>query len=119
MDSTGHDQNLTSSPPTSTRSLTGPKNHSLSTNTNEQMQTADDAHLTHEGHPETNDPVHGTSQPKSPLLTSHRLSANSLDNVNLGEDVGPHTVISKGRKTSKRYSLAKCVIGQMLMAQFY
>jgi hypothetical protein len=119
MDSTGHDQNHTSSPQTSTRSLTNPKNHSLSTNGNDHEPTTDDTHLTLESPPGANDLAHDTSQPKSPLLTSHRLSTTSLDNVNLGEDVDPHTVIPNGRKPRKRYSLAKCIIRQMLMAQLY
>lgn len=37
---------------------------------------------THDGHDDTR-------QPKSPLLTSHRLSTSSLDNVSLDEDGTP------------------------------
>jgi hypothetical protein len=40
---------------------------------------------------------HDTRQPKSPLLTSHRLSTSSLDNVNLDEDGTPlKPSLSKG-----------------------
>src|SRR6266536_4263229 len=35
---------------------------------------------------DTSHDKHDTRQPKSPLLTSHRLSTTSLDNVNLDED---------------------------------
>lgn len=44
--------------------------------------------------------IQETSQPKSPLLTAHRLSNTSLDNVNLEEDVDPCTVaVSTGKET--------------------
>jgi len=40
---------------------------------------------------------HDTRQPKSPLLTSHRLSTSSLDNISLDEDGTPlKPSLSKG-----------------------
>lgn len=119
MEPTGPDQIHTTSPPTSTRSLTNPKSHSRSTNGSEQEPTSDDTHLKYDRQLEANDLIHDTSQPKSPLLTSHRLSTTSLDNVNLGEDVDPRTVTSKGRNTRQGCSLAECIMKQLLMAQLY
>jgi hypothetical protein len=46
---------------------------------------------------DANSDGHDTKQPKSPLLTSHRLSSDSLDNVNLEEDGTPlKPSLSKG-----------------------
>ena len=68
-----------------------------------------------EGHQGTNDHVQDTSQPKSPLLTSHRLSTISLDNVNLGEDVAIDAVIPKGMVPLNECSVPRHIISQKLM----
>jgi hypothetical protein len=96
-DSNPPDEGHAASPTTSTRSLTNTKRRPSSTKDNNQVHTSNAPPLplrttgagAHDGQ--------DTSQLKSPLLTSHRLSTTSLDNVNLEEDVDPHTVAaSKG-----------------------
>lgn len=79
------------SPVESTRSLT---NRPSSTRSNTEdtegkgSGTPPDQPVAHtNGH--TDHDEHETNQPKSPLLTSHRLSTTSLDNVNLDEDGSP------------------------------
>jgi hypothetical protein len=42
-------------------------------------------------------------QPKSPLLTSHRLSTTSLDNVSLDEEGSPVKTIEPKRMSPKSY----------------
>ncbi|KAF4634766.1 hypothetical protein G7Y89_g3342 [Cudoniella acicularis] len=51
---------------------------------------------------DTNHTDHDTAQPKSPLLTSHRLSTTSLDNVNLDEEVSEAKGSTKGETEDSR-----------------
>ena len=51
-----------------------------------------------------------TRQPKSPLLTSHRLSTTSLDNVNLDEDGTPLSQ-SKSKGTESSWEFCRDFLG--------
>ena len=96
-DSNPPDEVHTVSPTLSTRSLTNTKGRPSSIKGTDQVRASNAPPLpvrtTGSGAHDGQD----TSQPKSPLLTSHRLSTTSLDNVNLEEDIDPNAVvISKG-----------------------
>jgi hypothetical protein len=82
-----------SKPTSSTRSLTDRKSSTASNSIPQVVQppalpprTSEDKTNKSEmnGDTETEDAMASQDQPKSPLLTTHRLSTNSLDEVNLG-----------------------------------
>jgi hypothetical protein len=85
-DSTPLEQSHSISPTTSTRSLTNPRTAVIST-TAEKPLDVPAAPLSMET--DTTASQAQSSQPKSPLLTSHRLSTTSLDNVSLDGHVDP------------------------------
>jgi hypothetical protein len=70
--------------PSRSRSLTGNRTSSTTQDSNSSEEPTTNGTGVHD---EEEDEDEETSKPKSPLLTSHRISATeSLDNVNLGED---------------------------------
>ncbi|PSS06710.1 hypothetical protein M430DRAFT_148556 [Amorphotheca resinae ATCC 22711] len=75
-------------PVETTRSLTKHRSSSVKSTVQEIVPDSPDSSAVSEvTEPQTNgDDEHEIRQPKSPLLTSHRLSTTSLDNVNLEED---------------------------------
>lgn len=74
----------TISPTASTRSLTG--QHVLVAPAQEEILAAEATPTKDTVIDAANDEKEEDATPKSPLLTSHRLSTTSMDNVNLEED---------------------------------
>ncbi|KAI9737199.1 MAG: GTPase-activating protein [Claussenomyces sp. TS43310] len=90
-DATPSDHPHAVSPPASTRTLTGQHRQSAPIQPSDDasdtlLEPEIDASTTHD-HEGTED----TTRPKSPLLTSHRLSSTSMDNVNLEEETERHS----------------------------
>jgi Rab-GTPase-TBC domain len=93
------------------RDLISNQRRSSSTN-----RASDVPHPPPETDTETNYNTQDTSQPKSPLLTSHRLSTISLDNVNL-EDVPPDAHLSSSTKGTYDPRKLQAYIEPLVIAQ--